>query len=285
MTNQKVFTYLTLILKPEGLEDEALLKILEDNTTRPKPDLARALCKALPCIIAELTPAEGAACVNAITEAGGEACATSLVDLQVHGELTLARNIIPGSDHFGVESWQNETLLLDPRELTSIVLAVVRPNERSPRDPRGSGPGALNQASSAIATGGMVPASRMDSVLSADAIRRTGKADPMPVAIDLHFTGGSPRRLIRLDGRKQGWQFLGEAREHGDRANAIKACSMFQALAPHATTDECYGDFSCPGSARWLRVPGVPPELRNFDFYSRWIGHVHRVLLGHAPAS
>ena len=278
MTNQKVFTYLTLILKPEGLDDDGLVELLAANSSRPRIDLARAIRRTAPFIICELPPNEGAACVRAITEAGGEACAPSLADLQVHGEVILAREITPGSDHFGIESWRDGTFLLNPQDLRSIVLCIPNQVERTARDPRGTG------RSNLLLTG-MMAEGTSEQMLTPDNLHATHrKAKSTPVIIDLHFTGGSPRRIVRIDGRKQGWRFLGETRAHSDRVNAAKAATMFQSLAQDATTDDCFEIFACPATARMLRIGGVPEDVRNFDFYSRWIGHLHRVLRGEAPS-
>ena len=277
MTNQKVFTYFTLILKPQQLDDDGLVELLATETTRSKIDLARAIRRTPPFIVAELPPHESAACVRRITEAGGEACAPSLVDLQVHGEATLAREITADSHHFGIESWRNKTFLLNPRDLRSIVLCLPQQVERQVRDPRG--PGRSNLARASFAAEGT-----MDQMLTPDNLHTIHrKPESTPVVIDLHFTGSSPRRIVRIDGRKQGWRFLGEARAHSDRVNAAKAANMFRSLAPDATYDDCFGTFNCPASVRMLRISGLPDDVRSFDFYSRWIGHLHRVLRGEAP--
>ena len=282
MTNDLVFTYLSMILKDPKRDDAELAEVLAEATGKPTIDLLRNLRRVLPAILAEIPVAATPGALAAAERLGGEACAPSLVDLQVHGEVILTKHLTPGSDYFGVEPWRGEAFVVKPSDLRSIVFGVIMEGSQARQQTTGGEVSTMGNLGLQATVGGPVVESR-DLGRSISAGNKNAKAKGSRVVIDLHFTGSSPRRIVRIDGNKQGWRFLGEARAHTDIANGAKAMVMFQSLAPHATPDECFSQFNCPVSSRRLKVPGIPPEIREFDFYSRWIGHIHRVLRGESP--
>lgn len=209
-----------------------------------------------------------------------------MIDLQVHGEVVLTKHLTPGSDYFGIEPWRGEAFVLKPSELRSIVFGVIMEGSQVRQQMTGGDVSTLGNIGIQAAIGGPVPTVTNDDLgQNITAGNKNARAKTSRVVIDLHFTGTSPRKIVRIDGNKQGWQFLGEARGYSDITNAGKAMVMFQSLAPDATTDECFNQFNCPASSRRMKISGVPEEIRQFDFYSRWIGHIHRVLRGETPES
>jgi hypothetical protein len=286
MTNDLAFTYLSMILKDPKRDDAELAEVLAEATGKSTIDLLRNLRRVLPAILGELSLPATPGALAAVKSMGGEACAPSLVDLQVHGEAILTKHLTPGSDYFGVEPWRGEAFVVKPSDLRSIVFGVIMEGNQVRQQMTGGEVSTLGNLGLQATIGGpvpVVPSGNLGQSISAG--NKNAKAKSSRVVIDLHFTGSSPRRIVRIDGNKQGWSFLGESREHTDIANATKAMVMFRSLAPHATPDECFTQFNCPVSSRRLKVPGVPPEIRGFDFYSRWIGHIHRVLRGESPNS
>ena len=271
--------YLTLASLPDELEKRESALLLSEVLGVDVYTINQKLKHDPPLILKQMSVTEATDMAAALQAAGVSATAISEHDLALVGTPMRVKYLTKIPEGFIVETWEGISTTLPCEQLRLVIAAPVISEEK--RQPAAR----VRRKHRSIpilpgAGAGMVAASIHNIKNAAQANADLKKAvRNANIIIDLHTENDL---WFRIDGRKFGYQVLGEKRALSDYQNSRILLDMIRECAPEATIDENFHLFRPP--------PGLKAEttdifaygqnharaLADFNFYSRWLSIIKR---------
>jgi hypothetical protein len=267
--------YLSPITWPPGLSREQLVSLLAGcGLDEPTMRLRTAITP--PGILGLYDGAIALAAARAVVEAGGDAFAPSLAEIEGLGATWKIRELRLEGGALHADFWRGGAMAIRPTEIQILVRAKLSEKGTKPEIP----PPALARP------GRLVPLAPVSVGAYGVAVHlyaqwmQGGRSEPERTLktsdkLDIHLGDGL---VAQIDGDKFGFGILGDLRGHSDHVNIGRTCELLVHLAPHAVVDPYFSYWRAPGDYKRLRLPDM--RINNddpaFAFYSRWSALMYR---------
>ncbi len=270
--------YLGVLILPKKADLQSISRQIASLTELDAKNIQNRLLGGVPAIIGSVKPSQAKAAIQWMVSQGIEAAVTHDGNLKKRGKPSIIKNLQVMEGRLEIECLRDPAFSVPFSSVRSIVhgnLGLRKPQTKSDRSSH-----IENQAwEFPLATPIIGQVISRQNIHSARAKSNASKS--LRQIIDLHCLENGKWKLLRIDGDKQGWRHLGDAKGYSDLANSKKTLELFSVILSTATCDECYREFVVPKEARHQIYKDIPRDLRFFDFYSRWISCMHTTLRGH----
>jgi hypothetical protein len=274
--------FFSVILWPPGMDRDGVAELLSPVLGVDTATLRLRLGRQPPSILGLLGPREARAGVGAMLDAGGDAFAPAMGDIEALGPTIKLRDMHVADGGFYLVPWRAQPLHVAVGEVRVLVRATLRERQMIPGELPATGTLAAllrsRPLAAAYAWGG---ASGLALVFATDTLREEVELKALPQRavrtsekLDLHTGAG----VFQIDGDKFGFEVLGVDRSQGDRVNLDRTCDLIAGLVPGVIIDPYFSLWRPPPGHDRLRLPQmrINDEDPAFAFYSRWTYLLYR---------
>ena len=269
--------YLGVLILPNTADLTNIAHHVSGITGLDAKNIKNRLLGGAPAILGSVTSSAATHAVKWMHAHGIESGTTSDQEIKDQGTPLVVRDIEVKEGELGIKPLRGEKFSIRFNSVRTIVygnLGLPKPQSKSDRTSHIENKAWELPLATPI-TGHVISRQNINSAKA-----KSNASKSLRQIIDLHCYQDGEWKLLRIDGNKQGWRHLGNARGYSDLINAKKTLELFSIILSSATCDECFREFVPPKESRMQIHKETPREIRAFDFYSRWIARMHVWLRG-----
>ena len=269
--------YLGVLILPSKADLKSIARHLSGITELDAKNIENRLLGGVPAILGSMSPPEAKKAVEWMNAQGIESGITNDREIKEQGRPIVVKDIEVKEGQLRVRPMRDQEFSIAFSNVRTIVhgnLGLPKPHSKSDRASHIENKAWELPLATPI-TGHVISRQNLTSARA-----KSNASKSLRQIIDLHCHQDGHWTLLRIDGDKQGWRHLGKARGYSDLNNAKKTLELFEVILSDATCDESFREFVPPKESRFQIHKETPREIRQFDFYSRWISRMHVNLRG-----